>query len=136
MVPSSQFEKEGVLGRAPVIPKRSGTTWGAATTDQSLKVPKLTMLRKKRGARKGTGDTKKEWYYLGSTHFWTTSAHTNVSPRNTKYTYLTDQVITVPILKAISASSVLKRSTTPLCSPRAFAIPASNEHLPYHDTSY
>ena len=47
MVPSSQFEKEGVLGRAPVIPKRSGTTWGAATTDQPLKVPKLTMLRKK-----------------------------------------------------------------------------------------
>ena len=92
-------------------------------------------IRSSGDARKGTGDTKTKWYYLGSTHFGITSAHTNLSPRNPKYTYLTDQVITVLILKAISTSSVLKRSTSPLYSPRALAIPTSNEHLQYQQYS-
>ena len=34
-----------------------------------------------RSARKGTGDTKTEWYSLFSTHFGITSAHTNPPPR-------------------------------------------------------
>ena len=110
--------------------------WDLPTTLKLLVVPKLTeKKRSSGGARKGTGDTKTKWYYLGSTHFGITSAHTNLSPRNPKYTYLTDQVITVLILKAISTSSVLKRSTSPLYSPRALAIPTSNEHLPYQQYS-
>ena len=104
---TKKFEAQGMLGRALVIPKRSGTTWGALILGSPVRT---------------------QTFHRGI-------PNTHISPRNPKYTYLTDQVITVPILKAISTSSVLKRSTSPLCSPRALAIPTSNEHLPYQQYS-
>ena len=47
-------------------------------------------VEKKGSARKGTGDTKMKWYYLGSTHFGITSEHTNPSPWERQvHTFLT-----------------------------------------------
>ena len=88
---------EGVLGKVLVVWKRRGTTWRALILESPVRAQTLhqgtpnTSLglaynletacgaqanRKKRssgGARKGTGDTKTKWYYLGSTHLTITS---------------------------------------------------------------